>query len=99
MLPTFLEIFFIQQQGMIIGVDIVGEDKMDKLMTAINETETKAEEKAGREAKIEDVEAQSRWERDDSNKEQTEISRTRLLHRKLHFVSIPWVVMHNKLNI
>ena len=73
MLPTFLEIFFIQQQGMIIGVDIVGEDKMDKLMTAINEKETKAEEKAGREAKIEDVEAQSRWERDDSNKEQTEI--------------------------
>ena len=99
MFPMFLVIFFKQQQGMTIGVDIVGEDKMDKLMTAINEKETKAEEKAGGEAKIEDVEAQSRWERDDSNKEPTEISRTRLLHRKLHFVSIPWVVMHNKFNI
>ena len=91
--------FFIQQQGMIIGVDIVGEDKMDNLMSSINGKETKAPEKAGEEVKMEDGEAQPHWEGDEPTKEPTEINRRRLLHRRLHFVFILWVVMHDKFNI
>ncbi|CAM9957458.1 unnamed protein product, partial [Ascophyllum nodosum] len=63
-------------QGVIIGVDIVGEDKMDNLMSSTHK-ETKAPEKAGGEVKMEDVEAQPHWEGDDSTKEPTEINRRR----------------------
>ena len=71
---------------------------MDNLMSSTHK-ETKAPEKAGGEVKMEDVEAQPHWEGDDSTKEPTEINRRRLLHRRLHFVSIPWVVMHDEFNI
>ena len=86
----FLGTFFIRQ-GVVIGMDIVGEDKMDKLMTAINKKETKPSEKSEGEAKMEDVEALHHWERDDSMIVPTETSRNRL-----NFVSMPRVASEQR---
>ena len=76
-------------------MDIVGEDKMDKLMAAMQEKETEAREKAGGEVKMEDVEARPHWERDDSVEETAEISR----RNRLYFVSISRVVTNDTLSI